>query len=222
MRARKLLAGLLLAVVATVAIGGRAMAQEPTTTTLKETNEECLKKLEAGKDVDDCQKAPSPITPAKNELIWGAISFAVLVFLLAKFAWPGIKKGLDDRSERIRKDLEEADQAKGDAQQVLDEYRAQLADARSEAGRIIEEARQQADALKRDQEQRLQTELAELRQRAAADVEAAKNQAIADLRSEVGRIAIGAAETVVQRNLDRTTQEQLVERYIADLTARSN
>jgi F-type H+-transporting ATPase subunit b len=102
---------------------------------------------------------------------------------------------------------------------VLDQYRAQLNDAKAEAGRIIEEARQAADAIKRDQEVRLQSELAELRQRAIADIESAKAQAMSDLRGEVAQLAIGAAETVVQRSLDSATQTQLVEDYINQVAA---
>ena len=182
----------------------------------------CIEILVEGGSVDDCQEAPSPILPPANELIWGGISFVVLFALLTKFAYPGIKKGMADRTERVRSDLEGAEAAKADAQRVLDEYRAQLADAKTEAGRIIEEARQQADALKRDQAQRLQTELAEMRERAAADVEAAKVQAVADLRAEVASLAIGAAEVVVQHSLDAATQTQLVEQYIQSVASRSN
>jgi F-type H+-transporting ATPase subunit b len=129
---------------------------------------------------------------------------------------------MEQRTERIRTDLEQADTAKGEAERILEEYRAQLNDAKSEAGRIIEESRQQADALRRDQEQRLQTELGQMRERAAADVEAAKSQALADLRHQVAELAINAAEVVVQRNLDRPTQEQLVNSYIDQLASRSN
>jgi len=188
----------------------------------KEAARECIDKLEKGGTVDDCQKAPSPILPATNELIWGAISFAVLLLLLRKFAWPGIKTGIEARTERIRSDLAGAESAKEEAERVLAEYRAQLADAKAESGRIIEEARQQADAVKRDQEARVQTEIASMRERAAADVEGAKSQALADLRGEVADLAIGAAEVIVQRNLDHDTQVQLVEQYIESLASRSN
>jgi F-type H+-transporting ATPase subunit b len=126
---------------------------------------------------------------------------------------------MEARTERIRAELQAADTAKADAQGVLDEYRAQLNDAKAEAGRIIEESRQAADAIKRDQEVRLQSELAELRQRAVADIEAAKANAMSDLRGEVALLAIGAAETVVQHNLDSATQTQLVEDYINQVAA---
>jgi len=229
MRARKLLAALFLVVVAVFAVGGPAYAQdEPGEGTeeehggLSHDTVECIEQAEEADDPEACQEAPSPILPEPNEIIWGAISFTVLFFLLRKFAWPGIKTAMEGRTERIRTDLEQAEQAKADANQVLDEYRAQLADAKNEAARIIEESRQQADALRRDQEQRLQAELAEMRTRAAADVESAKNQAIADLRGEVAQLAIGAAEVVVQKNLDRDTQTQLIDQYISQVADRSN
>jgi F-type H+-transporting ATPase subunit b len=226
-----LLAGALLSLVAIVAFGGVASAEDQITVTVNgkttevtDTNaKECITDhLSSGGTVDDCQKAPSPIIPAKNEFIWGAISFIVLFFLLWKFAWPGLKKGMEARTERIQGDIESAETAKAEAETVLADYRAQLADARSEGARIVEEARQQADALKRDQEQRLQTELAQMRERAAADVEAAKAQALADLRHDVASLAVGAAEVVVRNNLDASTQQRLVDQYIDELVNRRN
>jgi F-type H+-transporting ATPase subunit b len=178
--------------------------------------------LLTGGKVDDCQKAPSPILPAKNEIIWGSISFVVLLLALYKFAWPALKNGMDARAERIRSDLDAADTAKADADRILEDYKAQLADARNESARIIEEARQAADALRKDQEQRLQTELAQLRERAAADIEGAKRQAVADLRGEVADLAIGAAEVIVQRSLDRDAQTRLVDNYIEQVSSRTN
>jgi F-type H+-transporting ATPase subunit b len=180
---------------------------------------ECIDTIAEGGSVDDCQEAPNPLLPEWNEIIWGVIGFAVVFFFLAKFGLPQIKKTMNDRTEKIRSDIASAESQREEADQVLAEYRAQLNDARAEAGRIIEEARQAADHIKRDQEQRLQAELAETRQRAVADIEAAKIQAVSDLRGEVADLAIGAAETIVQRNLDSATQTQLVEDYINRVAA---
>jgi F-type H+-transporting ATPase subunit b len=196
--------------------GAQEGGEEPQ---LSEDTEECIHLAEEADDPEACQEAPNPILPATDELVWGAISFAALLFLLYKFAYPQIKQMMDNRAERIRSDLQAAETAKGEAEQVLAEYRAQLNDARAEAGRIIEEARQAADRLKRDQEARLQTELAELRARAIADIESAKAQAVSDLRGEVAQLAVGAAETVVQHSLDEATQTQLIEDYINQVAA---
>lgn len=175
---------------------------------------ECIPILVEGGSVDDCHEAPSPILPATDELVWGTISFVVLFLLMWKLAFPAIKGGMNARTERIRSDLDAAENAKTEADGVLQGYKAQLADAKSEAARIIEEARQAADALKKDQEARLQTELAEARARAAADIEAAKLQATADLRGELATLAVGAASAVVNKNLDPAAQTQLIEDYI--------
>lgn len=220
MRTRKLLIAILIAALGVFAVAGSASAATTHPREPKgEAEEECISTLEGGGTIDDCQKAPSPIKPANNELIWGAVSFVVLLFLMWKFAYPGLKKGMQDRSDRIRKSVEDADNAKAQAETELAQYRAQLADAKNESARIVEEARQQADALKREREATLQTELASMRERAAADIESSKAQAVADLRAEVARLAIGAAEVVVQHNLDASTQTQLVENYISQVGA---
>jgi len=219
-RTRTLMATLLLALGGLLVWASPAGAQEGgDQPQLSEDTEECIHLAEEADDPEACQEAPNPILPATSELVWGSISFAVLLFLLYKYAYPQVRKMMDDRTERIRTDLQEAETAKAEAQGVLDEYRAQLNDARAEGGRIIEEARQAADRIKRDQEARLQAEVAELRARAVADIESAKTQAVSDLRDEVAQLAIGAAETVVQHNLDEATQTQLIEDYINQVAA---
>ena len=179
-----------------------------------EIDSHCIPILIDGGSPEECNEAPSPILPATDELVWGSISFILLLGLMWKFAFPAIKKGMDARTERIRADLDAAENAKSEAVTVLDGYRAELAGAKAEAGRIIEEARTAADALKKDQAARLQDELAEIRARATADIESAKVQAIADLKGEVAQLAVGAASVVVHKNLDAATQTQLIEDYI--------
>lgn len=220
MRIRTLLASLALAVAGILALAPAAHAQESGgEPKLSKDTKECIEAAEKADNPDACQEAPNLILPATDELVWGAISFVVLFFLLRKFAYPAIKQGMENRTERIRSDLASADEAKSAAQAVLEEYRAQLADSRGEAGRIIEEAREAADAMKRDQQARLEADLAELRARAVSDIESAKAQAMADLRDDVAQLAIGAAEAVVQRNLDEATQTQLIEDYINQVAA---
>jgi F-type H+-transporting ATPase subunit b len=220
-RTRTLLASGLLA-AGLVAFAPHASAQDEGGAHPKELSpdtEECIHLAEQADDPKACQEAPSPILPATDELVWGSISFLVLVFLMRKFAYPAIKSGMEARTERIRGDLDAAESAKSEANGVLESYRAELAGAKAEAGRIIEEARQAADALKKDQASRLQDELAEIRARATADIESAKVQAIADLKGEVAELAVGAASVVVHKNLDPATQTQLIEDYINQVSS---
>ena len=223
---RLLLAGAAVSTVAVLGLAPHAMAQDEGTDPVEESiheaeqngatkaDAECIDTLAKGGSVDDCHAAPNQLLPETNEIIWGAIGFLVVFFFVWKLGLPAIKKGMDARTERIRNDLDAAETQRAEADTLLAEYRAQLNDAKNESGRIIEEARQSADALKRDQESRLQAELAELRTKAAADIDAAKVQAISDLRGEVAQLAVGAAEVVVGKNLDQATQVQLIEDYI--------
>ena len=184
--------------------------------------EECHTLLEEGKTIDDCQAAPSPILPELNEIIWGVVGFAIVFGAIAKFGYPAMKKGMDARTERIQGDLDAAEAQRTEAGTVLAEYQAQLTDARNESARIIEEARQSADEVKANLTAKAESDIAEMRARAASEIEAAKTQAVADLRGEVATLAIGAAEQVVERNLDNDTNVALVEAYINQVGAASN
>lgn len=170
-------------------------------------------------EVSTCRQAPSPILPELNEIIYGAIGFAIVFFFMWRFGLPAMRSSMNARTEKIRGDIEAAETQRAEADTLLSDYKAQLADARNESARIIEESRQTADQLRRDLQVQAEADVAELRQRAAADIEAAKEQAIADLRGEVAAIAIGAAERVVERNLDAETNTALVESYINQVGA---
>jgi F-type H+-transporting ATPase subunit b len=176
--------------------------------------EECSHLLAEGNPVERCQKAPNPILPATNELVLGTVTFLLLLGVMWKFAFPMVAKAMNDRTQKIRDNLDEAERTKNDAQRVLEEYQLQLADAKNESARIIEEARQTAEQMRRDLMVRAEAEVNELRDRTRNEIAAAQQRAVADLRAQVSELAIGAAEVVVQRNLDRDTNRALVERYI--------
>lgn len=181
----------------------------------------CIEQLEAGEGIDSCQKAPNPLMPEIHEVIWGTFGFVVVMIGMWKYALPAMKTTLDARAEKIQGDLDSAETQKAEASTVLAEYKAQLTDAKNESARIIEEARQTADEMKQELAVKAQADIAEMRTQAAADIDSAKTQAIADLRGEVASLAIGAAEQIVQRNLDQETNVALVEAYINQVGAKN-
>jgi F-type H+-transporting ATPase subunit b len=162
----------------------------------------------------ESQTAKNPILPATNEIIWGAISFAILFFLIARIGFPAIKKGMDARADKIRSSLDEAERAKDEASGILEQYQRQLTDAKGESSRIIEEARQAADKLRQDLKKQAEAEVAEIKQRAQEDIAAQVERAMGDLRARVADMTIELTEKVVQRNLDRETNLALIERFI--------
>ncbi|MGQ0744830.1 MAG: F0F1 ATP synthase subunit B [Acidimicrobiales bacterium] len=167
-------------------------------------------------------EAPSnPILPETNEIIWGALSFLLLFYFMSKKGFPAIRKGLEARAARIQSSIDDADQAKSEAGVILEEYRRQLADAKSESSRIIDEARQAAETVRADLRRQAEAEVAEIRQRAQVDIESQVARAMADLQSRVATLSIELAERVVERNLDRDTNAALIERFIQQASARN-
>jgi F-type H+-transporting ATPase subunit b len=199
--------------------------EEPATTSeepeISHAAEECIELLEeGGNEPDDCHEAPSPLAPEPNEILWGTAAFAVLFIFFVWKGIPAIKNMEAQREERIRNDLERAEQARVEAEGEKEQYLAQIADARNEAGRIIDEARQAAEQVRRDTVARAEAEAAEVRARAQEDARLAADRAMSELRGRVGELSIQLAEKIVERNLDRNTQMDLVNSFIDQVGTR--
>ena len=162
-------------------------------------------------------KAKNPIVPEGKEIFWAVIAFFIVFSLLAWKAWPAIKKALQDREDKIRGDLEHAESVRTQADTELANYQRQLADSRNEGGRIIEEARQSAEQVRKDLIARAEADAAEIRARAQDDIKAASDRAMADVQSKVSDLSIELAERIVQHSLDKATQIQLIENYINEV-----
>ncbi len=163
----------------------------------------------------------NPILPSVPEMVWGIASFFIVFLVMWKFAFPAVKKGMEDRTERIRQSLDSAEQAKTDAQGVLEEYQRQLADAKNESNRIIEEARQTAESLRRDLMAKAEADAAEVRARATRDIDAAKDRAMQELRNQLTQLTLDLAEKVVRTNLNREANAALVDEYISSISSTS-
>ena len=132
-----------------------------------------------GTDPEECVEAPNPILPEVNEIIWGGGAFLVLLVLMWWKLLPPIKQGLTDRQERIRTDLEAAETAKTDAEQVLSQYQAQVANAKAEANKIIEDARKTAGLQIEDRIDLRYSAPAEIAEAIAASCDYVKSETLA-------------------------------------------
>lgn len=180
----------------------------------------CIELLEEGGTIDQCQEAPNPILPEKNEVFWGAFAFLVLLAIFIKFGYPAIKGAMEARSDKIAGDLEQAERTRAEAEGVLAQYHAQLADARAESSRIIEEARAQAEQVRRDLIAKAEAEAVELRQRNAEQISAERGRVMGEVQGQVAALAVELAEKVVESNLDREANMRLIESYINSVGAR--
>lgn len=187
---------------------------------LSHAAEECIHFLEAGESVDRCVEAPNPILPATDELVWGTIAFVILFAGLSKVALPAIKKTMAARSAKIEGDLGAAASAKTEADKMLGDYKAQLADAKSQSDRIIDEARQQAESVRKDLIARAESDAQAIRTKASEDLGAQAERLKSELETHVKSLSLDLAEKVVGSNMNRETNSALVDRYIAELAAK--
>ena len=157
----------------------------------------------------------NPVLPVSHELFWGAVAFFRLLIVMWAVCLPPIKKAMRQRDEKVQADLEAAEKALVEAEQVRRDYEATLAEARVEANRIVEEARQAADARRAEILGVVEAELTTSRQAAMADIEAQRSAALSELTGEVAGIATTAASKVVQRELDATAVRPIVDNFVA-------
>ncbi|HWD42710.1 MAG TPA: F0F1 ATP synthase subunit B [Actinomycetota bacterium] len=159
----------------------------------------------------------SPIFPAINELIWGTLAFLILVFLMYRTVWPSVDKAFKDRRANIEGKLEQAEKDREDAEQLLEQYRRRLRDAEDETKQILDEARTNADRVRRELLAKAETDAGRELDRARQAIRAERDQAIRQLRNEVGTLAVELATRVVGDSLDRDRQLRLIDEYIDEL-----
>ena len=159
----------------------------------------------------------NPILPAANELIWGTIAFLILLVLMYRTVWPSVDKAFKDRRANIEGKLEEAERERQEADELLEQYRRRLRDAEDETQRILDEARSNAERVRRDLLAKAEADAGRELDRARQAIRSERDQAIGQLRNEVGTLAIELATRVVGDSLDRERQLRLVDQYIDEL-----
>ena len=153
-----------------------------------------------------------------DELIIGTLAFGIVFFALAKFAFPAISKTLDARADAIEGGLARAENSQAEAAAMLEEYRAQLADARGEAANIRAEAQAEKTVMIETARGEAVAAAASVTERAQAQIEAERSQAMASLRRDVSELALTLAGKVVGEALtDDARARASVDRFIADL-----
>ena len=157
------------------------------------------------------------LLPPLNELIAGIIAFAIVFFFVWKWAVPAINRMLEQRQEAIAGQIEGAEKAKAEAESLLADYRGQLAEARADANKIIDEARQSAEQMRADIIAKAEADAEQIRARAREEAAGEKSRALAEARGQVGDISVDLASKIVGESLDQQAHQALIDRYLADL-----
>jgi F-type H+-transporting ATPase subunit b len=160
----------------------------------------------------------NPIIPLWQEIVVGSVAFAILCFMLMKYVFPRMEQTFQARVDAIEGGIKRAEAAQAEANQLLEQYRAQLAEARTDAAKIRDDARADAEGIRSDV-------LAKAREESDRIIAAGKDQLAAErativreLRTEVGTIAVDLASRIVGESLaDEARRKGTVERFLADL-----
>ncbi|MGW1882949.1 F0F1 ATP synthase subunit B [Streptomyces sp. NPDC001970] len=160
----------------------------------------------------------NPLVPPGPELLVGTIAFAIVFFFLAKKLLPNINKVLEERREAIEGGMEKAESAQIEAQSVLEQYKAQLAEARHEAARLRQEATEQGTAIIQEMKAEGQRQREEIIAAGHAQIEADRKAAAQALRQDVGTLATDLAGKLVGESLeDHARQSRTIDRFLAEL-----
>ncbi|HEX2644689.1 MAG TPA: F0F1 ATP synthase subunit B [Thermoanaerobaculia bacterium] len=152
--------------------------------------------------------------------LWTLLIFGLVVFILGRFAWGPILKGLQSREDFIRESLEKAQHASQQAEARLREYEERLASSRAEATAIVDEARRDAEVVKRKIEADAHAEYEKMIDRAKREIQIATDTATKDLYTLSARLATDMASRVLGREVTAQDQERLIAESINELNQR--
>ena len=146
------------------------------------------------------------ILPKFAEMWPSAIAFVLMFFLLWKFAFPPITDMLEKRADTIRESLEKAEDTRVEAERLMDEYKKQMAEARLEAGRIVEQGRKVADSMKDD-----------IVAKAKESIDAEKRAAMAELQASVADLSVAVAGKVIGKSMTVEDHAELIKQAMAEV-----
>ena len=169
------------------------------------------------------EKDFNPLVPKTAELIVGTVAFLLLFLLLRKTVFPMFEKAYAARVDAIEGGIKRAEDAQAEAKAALEQYTAQLAEARAEAARIRDEAREQGKQIVDQLTAEARETAARITARGEEQLVAERQQVVVQLRGEIGRLAVELAERVVGESLaDEERQRRVVDRFLADLEAQQS
>jgi F-type H+-transporting ATPase subunit b len=160
----------------------------------------------------------NPIIPIWQELVIGAIAFAILVYVLGRFVWPRMEQTFQARVDAIEGGIARAEAAQAEAQQLLEQYRQQLAEARTEAARIRDAATADAVGIREDMMARAREEADRIIAATREQLLAERAMIVRELRANLGELAVDLASRIVGESLaDEARQRGTVDRFLAEL-----
>lgn len=151
-------------------------------------------------------------------IIWTVISFGLLFFFIAKFAFRPIVEVIEKREDTIREAIEGAEKTRVEANRLMEDYKSQLQEARNEAKDIIAQGRELGDNLKNELVDKARTESERLLEQARTQIERERRQTVKELRDEVADISVAIAGKILDQRLQPEAHQDLIKRYLDEVS----
>jgi F-type H+-transporting ATPase subunit b len=162
--------------------------------------------------------ASSPLTKiVPGLMIWTLIFFGVTFYVLKRFAFGRIQQAIDERREKIRRSIAEAEEARSEARRLLEEHRALIGQARGQAEQILAEARKVAESMARRVKEETEADRHRRLEETKRQIEAETQRALQQIRAEVADLTLLATAKVTGKVLDDSDHKRLIEDAISDL-----
>jgi F-type H+-transporting ATPase subunit b len=157
------------------------------------------------------------VTPGIGLMIWTLLVFGISLYVLAKLAFPRIAEALDKRQKAIEDSIDTSERVKREAEQLLEEYRQRLAEARGQADDLVARARKTGEAHEGEVLAEAKAKREEMMEQTRRDIEVETRRAIQEIRKEVADLTVAATEKVTRKSLTEADQKRLVEEALAEL-----
>ena len=157
------------------------------------------------------------VTPGIGLMIWTLVAFVITMWVLSKFAFPRISQALEERAERVNRNIDESERLRAEADELLTEYRERLKEAREQADDIIARARKASEAAKAEATAEGRAKHDELVDAARKDIEAETRRSLDQIRKEVADLTVLATEKVARKSLSPEDQKRLVEEALGEV-----
>ena len=156
------------------------------------------------------------VTPVLSTMWPTAVAFLLLFALLAKYALPPLTDMLEKRTETIREGLERAETARIEAERLLEEYRQTIAEARKEAGAILQQAKRAAEVTRAEASAKTQAEIDQMLVKARESIEGERRAAVAELQASVANLSVAVAGKIIGSELSTEDHLSVIEKYVRE------
>ena len=149
-------------------------------------------------------------------LITQLISFAILVFLLSRFLYKPVVNLLDERAEKIKKGLSDAESASKGAEEAASKIQEELSQARLEGKKLVEVAREASNQLREDEKEKIAAEISQMMEKAKKEINSERDSAILELKNRFGELVVDAAGKVIEKEIDEKSHSELINKALEE------